>query len=185
MVTLAAGSLFFLRKDVNYLYYRLFVQKERMESAYIVQYVGFKTALDEKDFIARWTPFAASFKAAGINRIDLYQVDQGNQLNFISRNIWPASTYFRNFPSGVAGAGSGGGIAVRQLGGYWIVENELRNPQRMQLIFANHNLATNLTSRNRCTEQVPFKYQLEGGNALPDSLSDELEQFHCVYLKTM
>lgn len=128
------------------------------DNNFIVQYVGFKTKLSETDFIKRWTPFASTFKSAGIKSIDLYQVKDDENLTFISRNIWESKTYFENFPSGIAGSGSGGGISVTQFGGYWIEETDLPKPNIMQILFSNDDdVATSQrTIRNQCTKNVKF-----------------------------
>lgn len=102
---------------------------------YIVQFVGFKTTLAEDDFIRRWMPFASNFKSQGIITIDLYRVANNDDLTFISRNIWEEKTYFQNFPTGVAGSGSGGGISVTQFGGYSIQPDQLERQDEMQLLF--------------------------------------------------
>ena len=108
-----------------------------MESGttYIVQFVGFKTDLEESDFIKSWMPFASSFKSSGIDTIDLYAVDGNENINFISRNIWEEQNYFKNFPTGIAGSGGGGGISVIQFGGYRLEANQLDRKDEMRLAF--------------------------------------------------
>jgi hypothetical protein len=165
-ILIAFGGLYFgLRKQINYAYYKVFVKQSKMAETnrYIVQFVGFKTDLNEEEFIKRWTPFAANFKNAGIKTIDLYSVIENGDLTFISRNIWDEKSYFQNFPSGVAGSGSGGGISVKQFGGYWISENDLQKPNTLNILFSNENnfSESNIVLRKRCTENVPFQYQIE------------------------
>lgn len=151
---------------------------------YIVQFVGFKTALSATEFLQRWKPFAARFKHSGAKSIDLYAVSNNPNLAFISRNIWDADTYFQNFPTGVAGSGNGGGIAVTQFGGYWISEQEIAKPSDMQLLFTNEHLAS--TARKRCTERVLFAHQLEltgADSALVNTQASNI--LFCTHLKTM
>jgi len=154
-----------MRKQINYMYYETIVRQKKMteHKNHIVQYVGFKTDLNEIDFIKRWTPFAANFKNAGIKSIDLYKVRDNETLSFISRNIWESKTYFENFPSGVAGSGSGGGISVTQFGGYWIEENDLQKPKTMHLLFSNNDITSELPQiiRNQCTQNVKFLRVIE------------------------
>jgi len=130
---------------------------------FIVQYISFKTDLNESDFIKRWTPFASNFKNLGIKSIDLYKVQDNENLTFISRNIWESKTYFKNFPNGVAGSGSGGGISVTQFGGYWLEETDLQKPKIMQLLFSNDDSTSALpqTVRNQCTNNVKFLKVIE------------------------
>lgn len=73
------------------------------ESLYLVQFVGFKTALAPETFIQRWKPFATAFKRSGILTIDLFQVEESNTFDFMSRNVWEAKNYWNTFPSGIAG----------------------------------------------------------------------------------
>lgn len=130
---------------------------------YIIQFVGFKTTLNENDFIRRWTPFASNFKSQGILTIDLYNVANNNELTYISRNIWDEKTYFQNFPTGIAGSGSGGGISVTQLGGYSIQPDQLELQNEMQLLFLNDIIRheeENIISCLSCTDKVPFKQVL-------------------------
>ena len=130
---------------------------------YIVQFVGFKTDLNESDFIQRWTPFASRFKNAGIQTIDLYKISENKSLTFISRNIWDEKLYFKNFPTGVAGSGSSGEISVTQLGGYWISEYEIEKPDEMKIFFTDReeDLSPTCIVRKRCTENVKYEYQVE------------------------
>jgi len=130
---------------------------------FIVQYIGFKTSLSETDFIKRWTPFASNFKDAGIKSIDLYKVQDNENLTYISRNIWGSKTYFENFPNGVAGSGSGGGISVTQFGGYWIEATDLQKSNLMQILFSNDDGIWVLQHRvrNRCTKNVKFLKVIE------------------------
>lgn len=156
------------------------------QSRYIVQYVGFKTNLNDIDFIERWMPFAQNFKRAGIVSIDLYQVTGSDSITFISRNIWDARNYFKNFPTGVAGSGSGGGILVKQFGGFWITENELDSPGNIQLLFSNENFPPNRFVRKRCSETVSFENQIEFSdvdNEIAKKFKSEL--LVCKHVKTI
>lgn len=151
---------------------------------FIVQYVGFKTQLNENDFINRWTPFASNFKSAGIKSIDLYRVQDNENITFISRNIWGSKTYFENFPTGVAGSGSGGGINVTQFGGYWIEETDLSKPNTMQILFSidDNIFNTKQITRNQCTKKVQFLKVIEFSEIEPSILPKQA--LFCEYLKT-
>ncbi len=151
---------------------------------FIVQYVGFKTGLNEVEFMRRWTPFAASFKGAGIKSIDLYAVQDNENITFISRNIWDSKTYFENFPTGVAGPGSGGGISVTQFGGYWIEEADLQKPELMQILFTN-NYSSDLphSLRGQCTENAKYLKVIEF--LLNDNTIYPETSMFCKHLKTM
>jgi hypothetical protein len=185
-----AGLYFGLWKHINYTYYKTFVKQSKMTETdkFIVQFVGFKTDLNETDFIKRWTPFATNFKNAGIKTIDLYKVEDDENLSFISRNIWDEKTYFQNFPTGVAGSGSGGGISVTQFGGYWILESELEKPNQMNIMFTNEQniFETKSISRKRCTEKVKFQNQIEI-NQLDTSISKQNQPniLTCTHIKTI
>lgn len=152
-------------------------------SNYIVQYVGFKTDLQPNDFIARWAPFATGFKNAGIRTIDLYTVLENDFITFISRNVWDHNTYFKNFPSGIAGAGSGGGIKVIQFGGYWLQPDHLFRQDKMIVAFLTEEVEKTNSSqiaRLRCSDAVPYKQMLE---MLPTIESSFSLQLHCEHLK--
>ena len=186
-VLLIGGLFFVLRKQLNYSYYKTFVKQKIMteNSNYIVQYVGFKTELDEQNFVKRWTPFASNFKNAGIKTIDLYSVKGSDAQTFISRNIWDKKTYFENFPSGVAGSGSGGGISVTQFGGYWIADNELEKPENMTLLFADETpqVSAPKIERNQCTKNVKYLKVIEFSDST-QSVFDQ-KMLICNHLKTM
>ncbi len=152
-------------------------------SNYIVQYVGFKTILDSLEFIKSWTPFANSFKSVGIISIDLYQVKENENLSFISRNIWDDKTYFKNFPSGIAGAGGGGRISVIQLGGYWIEPEQLESQEIMTLVFLTSEVANaKQIARLSCSDKIPYKQMLD---ILPNTKSNFPNQINCKHLKQM
>lgn len=156
------------------------------QTQFVVQFVGFKTNLTEIDFIQRWSPFAANFKRSGIKTIDLYKINDNDQLIFISRNIWDAKTYFQNFPTEVAGSVSGGGISVKQFGGYWIDANKLDRPHSMRLLFTNDNFSTTIIHRKRCTAEVSFENQMEFSERNSEILNkNRSEIFNCNHLKTM
>lgn len=152
---------------------------------YIVQYVGFKTDLNEDKFLKRWTPFAYSFKNAGIKSIDLYEVKNNTNIQFISRNIWEESIYFKNFPSGVATGNGGGGVNVIQFGGYWIDEKELSKPPTMNILFSNEKITQkeNISVKNRCTENVKNIYLIEFFGPENDDISNAI--LICNHLKTI
>lgn len=157
----------------------------KVNSNYIVQYVGFKTEMDSKRFIEHWTPFAAKFKRAGIKAIDLYQVKENEFITFISRNVWDDKTYFQNFPSGIARAGSGGGIAVTQFGGYWLQPDHLERQDKMVLAFlTTESETTNPTqiARLSCSERNPYLQMLD---ILPSSPTNFPNQINCDHLKQM
>ena len=156
------------------------------QSQYIVQFVGFKTNLNESDFIQRWSPYATNFKRAGIKTLDLYKIKDNDQFTFISRNVWDANIYFQNFPTGVAGSGSGGGISVTQFGGFWISENDLEKPNNLQLLFTNDDIQSALKNRKRCTEQITFENQIEFGETDSAVLKqNQLKIIKCTHIKTM
>ena len=155
------------------------------KSNYIVQYVGFKTNMTPQEFIKRWTPFATDFKNAGIKTIDLYQVQENDLLTFISRNVWDEKTYFQHFPSGIAGAGTGGGIAVIQFGGYWLQPDHLEGQDKMKIAFlptaAEPTDATQI-ARLSCSDRIPYEQMLD---ILPSSQITFPNQLSCNHLKQM
>jgi hypothetical protein len=159
------------------------------QSSYIVQYVGFQTALDEDTFLQSWTPFASSFKSAGIEHIDIYMVENKEILTYLSRNVWPTSAYLKNFPSGVPGAARTQDVNVLQFGGYWLDESEIVRPERMTLLFQKEeNLITEKEAviRLRVTEYVPFKQLLL--LTQPSSVHTSTETqlvFSCSHLKSL
>ena len=123
------------------------------------------------------------FKNTGIISINLYQVQDNENLNFISRNIWDDKTYFQNFPSGIAGAGHGGGIFVTQLGGYWIESSQLESQKVMKLVFLTTE-AANATQIERlsCSNNSPYKQMLD---IFPTTQSNFPNQINCTHLKQM
>ena len=154
-------------------------------SNYIVQYVGFKTDLTENEFIYRWTPFATGFKNAGIRTIDLYRVIKNDNHTFISRNVWDEKNYFKNFPSGIAAAGSGGGIRVTQFGGYWLATEHLEGPNNMILAFQKDRIGKTdalQIERLRCSESVPYLQMLE---IVPAYQTNVELQLNCKHIKQM
>ena len=157
----------------------------RETSNYIVQYVGFKTNLNATDFIERWAPFANSFKKAGIKSIDLYQVQYNETLTFISRNVWDNQIYFQNFPSGIAGEASVGGISVIQFGGYWLQPDQLANQEKMKLVFLTNETETNNEAqivRLSCSENMPYRQMLD---ILISDKNNFSNQINCNHLKQM
>jgi hypothetical protein len=187
---IVASAYFGFRKQLNYLFYSTIFKQKNMtnNSKYIVQYVGFKTNLNRNDFINRWTPFASNFKDAGIKTIDLYEVQNNENFAFISRNVWDEKTYFQNFPSGVAGSGSGGGISVTQFGGYWLAENQLERQDQMKLVFLNNIvdvMDTKITSRLSVTANVPYKQLLDLSLESNFTLSEQKVELACHHIKRM
>ena len=187
LLLLGFGLFFGLRRQISYRYYEVFMKQKMMDesSNYIVQYVGFKTDLDEQSFIKRWTPFASNFKNAGIKTIDLYKVKENKEQTYISRNIWDKKTYFENFPSGVAGSGSGGGIKVTQFGGYWIDDNQLEKPEIMKVLFTDDSsqISTSKIERSQCTTNVKYLKVVEFLDLNQLDISQKI--LTCKYLKTM
>lgn len=153
---------------------------------YIIQFVGFKTTLIEIDFIRRWTPFASNFKSQGIITIDLYSLVNNNDLTYISRNIWDEKTYFQNFPTGVAGSGSGGGISVTQFGGYSIPPDQLERQNEMQLLFLNDTINIDNENTISClssTDKVPFKQVLISNDVNKPDLQLNSIDIKCKHIK--
>ena len=187
IIIIFIGLFFGLQKQLNYFYYKTSAKQKMIveNNNFIVQYVGFKTKLSETDFVKRWTPFASNFKSAGIKSIDLYQVQDDENLTFISRNIWESKTYFDNFPTGVAGSGSGGGISVTQFGGYWIEEADLPKPNSMQILFSNDYTTptSQHITRNQCAKNVKFLKVIEYLNVERPIVPKQT--LFCKHLKTM
>ena len=135
------------------------------DSKYIVQYVGFETSFSEHEFVPRWKPTADRFKSLGIISIDLYKNIDGEKLKFLSRNTWDSAEYLKNFSSGVAGSGGGGGISVIQFGGYWMIQNQLPRPEELTLLFMKK--IDSVSSENQVlvncqvTKNVPYQQTLE------------------------
>lgn len=158
------------------------------QQPYIVQYVGFQTALDEDTFLNSWKPFASSFKSAGIVKIDLYQLANREILTYLSRNVWPAEAYLKNFPTGVPGAARTQDVNVLQFGGYWLAEDEQTAPASMTLLFQRspQEIEEEGTSRPRVTEQVPFAQMLmlDGLQKETASTNEQLV-FPCAHLKSL
>jgi hypothetical protein len=157
-------------------------------SKYIVQYVGFATTNDKDAFIKRWAPFANQFKSLGIKTIDLYEIVQASQLNFISRNVWDQEIYFQNFPTGMAGSGSGGGISVTQFGGYWLQPDQLQRQDQMKLVFLDQVIEItdlSIISRLSSTINIPYKQMLDLTlNQKPTIHQPSLELI-CNHIQTM
>lgn len=132
------------------------------QQPYIEQYVGFQTALDEETFLSSWKPFATSFKSAGITQIDIYTLENREILTYLSRNVWTAEAYLKNFPGGVPGAARTQDVNVLQFGGYWLAEDQQAPPKSMTLLFQRSPMEIEEESiiRERVTEQVPFSQVL-------------------------
>ena len=115
----------------------------------------------------------------------MYQVQENDFLTFISRNVWDDKTYFQYFPSGIAGSGSGGGITVTQLGGYWLHPDHLERQDKMILTFltieAETTTATQI-ARLSCSDKFPYKQMLD---ILPSSQNNFPNQINCNHLKQM
>ncbi|MFN0049664.1 MAG: hypothetical protein ACKVOU_11125 [Cytophagales bacterium] len=190
-IGLIAVFYFGFRKKINLIVYNTIFKQDKMlqNEKFIVQYVGFSTDLKNNEFIERWSPFANHFKSAGIISIDLYQVKNTSELSYISRNVWKSSTYFENFPSGVAGSGSGGGVKVTQFGGYWLLEGDLEKKDKMNIAFLeveNIKVDHNITVRNRCTSKVKYIQMIEHQSFQNhDNEHTISNQFICNHLKTM
>lgn len=155
------------------------------KSNYIVQYVGFKTNLNDNEFILRWTPFATEFKNAGIKTIDLYKVIKNDHLTFISRNVWDEKNYFKNFPSGIASDGSSGGIKVTQFGGYWLAPEHSERRDKIILAFLTTEMERNGSHqilRLSCSKNVPYRQMLE---IVPTFQTSFDLQLNCEHLKQL
>lgn len=159
------------------------------EQSLVVQYVGFQTGLDEDTFIQTWTPFASSIKSAGISEVDIFALQQKDVLSYISRNIWPAEAYFKNFPTGIAGAARAKDMMVLQFGGYWMKEEEREQPSDMLLLFQRQFVEVDekVFSRHEAvSKQVPFEQLLVIENAKSTYAStNEQFAFYCKHLKSL
>ncbi len=157
------------------------------QQPYIVQYVGFQTGLDEETFMKSWAPFASSFKSAGIAQIDIYIVSNKDILTYISRNVWPAEAYMKNFPSGVPGAVRTQDVNVLQFGGYWLQEVNVDSPENITLLFQREEKHIEEASiMPRVTETVPFKQVLVLQQAKTSyTSSDEQLVFSGKHLKSL
>jgi len=154
------------------------------QQPYIVQYVGFQTALDEDTFLNSWQPFASSFKSAGIATVDIYQLIA----TYFSRNVWPSDAYLQNFPSGVPGAAPTQDMHVLQFGGYWLAEDQQTAPESMTLLFQRSPLEVKEASisRSRVTKQVPFTEVLMLASLQKEMAStNEQLVFPCIHLKSL
>ena len=158
------------------------------QQPYIVQYVGFQTALDEDTFLNSWKPFATSFKSAGISQIDLYQLENREILTYLSRNVWPSEAYLKNFPTGVPGAARTQDVNVLQFGGYWLAEDQKAASKSMTLLFQRslQEVEEGITQRSKVTEQVPFQQMLMLP-ALRTDMASTNEQlvFPCSHLRSL
>lgn len=158
------------------------------QQPYIVQYVGFQTALDEDTFLNSWKPFATSFKSAGIISIDVYRLENREILTYLSRNVWPSEAYLKNFPTGVPGAARTQDVNVLQFGGYWLDKEEQAAPESMTLLFQRspQEVEEASISQGRVTEQVPFSQvlMLKGVNKEKPSTNEQLV-FPCTHLKSL
>lgn len=83
----------------------------------IVQFVCFKTQLEQLDFINTWQPFASSFINQGLRTIVLSSSQQKSaDYKFISRNLWSESAYTRASQTGRIGDGGGETVKAFQAG---------------------------------------------------------------------
>lgn len=159
------------------------------QQAYVVQYVGFQTGLDEDTFLQSWIPFASSFKSAGIEHIDIYTLQDKEILTYLSRNVWPAEAYLKNFPSGVPGAARTQDVNVLQFGGYWLDKAEKDRPEHMTLVFQKDESLSeekDIITRLRVTEHVPFKQLLVLKQLTSAYLSTDVQLvFGCSHLKSL
>lgn len=155
---------------------------------YIVQFVGFKTVLSAGDFIRRWTPIASNFKDQGIISIDLYEVSGNSDIAYISRNVWAEETYFRNFPTGVAGSGSGGGVSVIQFGGYRLPSDSVDSLREMQLVFSHDIIqieSGNFLACLSASDKVPFRQVLLFNDAHSLKLPPNSIDIKCKHIKRL
>lgn len=156
---------------------------------YIIQYVGFQTGLDEDTFLQSWSPFASSIKSAGIEQVDIYKIQNKEVLTYISRNVWPAEAFLKNFPSGVPGAARTQDVAVLQFGGYWLQEKEVESPDNMLLLFQRAPVELEEKGgvvKKRVTENVPFQQLIVVAKpAQKYSSTNEQFAFHCTHLKNL
>lgn len=156
---------------------------------YIIQYVGFQTGLDEDTFLQSWSPFASSIKSAGIEQIDIYRIQKKEVLTYISRNVWPAEAFLKNFPSGVPGAARTQDVVVLQFGGYWLQEEEVESPENMWLLFQRKPIELEEKGgliRSSVTDHVPFQQMvvLLDAERAYTSTNDQFA-FHCTHLKNL
>ncbi len=79
---------------------------------WIVQYVGFATAVGREEFLDRWMPFARRFSDRGARTIDLCEVSSPAPVRYIWRDVWDAGTSLGSVPDGVAAGGGDGGARV-------------------------------------------------------------------------
>lgn len=174
--------------------YRLFVnfaaQNNKImseEKAYIVQYVGFQTALDEDTFLQSWTPFASSIKSAGMLHIDVYSLKDKEILTYIARNVWPAEAFLKNFPTGVPGAARTQDVNVLQFGGYWLKPDDIEKPESMTLFFQKEAAESeDGTVRARVTEKVPFRQMIiRLQNKQEVQSTNEQLVFDCKHIKSL
>ena len=83
----------------------------------IVQFVCFKTQLEQLDFIKTWQPFASSFINQGLRTIVLSSNQQKSaDYKFISRNLWSESAYTRASQTGRIGDGASETVKAFQAG---------------------------------------------------------------------
>ncbi|MDF9798571.1 hypothetical protein OKW21_003834 [Catalinimonas alkaloidigena] len=161
----------------------------KYQKPYIIQYVGFQTGLDEDTFLQSWSPFASSIKSAGIEKIDIYTVQKKEVLTYISRNVWPAEAFLKNFPTGVPGAARTQDVVVLQFGGYWLREEEIDRPDDMLLLFQRTPFALEEKediSRSRVTESVPFQQMLVLSDPKQEySSTNKQFAFYCSHLKSL
>ncbi|MFP4096476.1 MAG: hypothetical protein ACLFUB_18485, partial [Cyclobacteriaceae bacterium] len=158
------------------------------QQPYIVQYVGFQTALDASAFLKSWIPFASSFKSAGIEKIDIYQLSNRDILSYLSRNVWTTEAYLKNFPSGVPGAARTQDVNVLQFGGYWLEEDQQVAPESMTLLFQRspQKPEQENISRGRVTKQVPFAQMLVlPGIQTEIASTNEQLAFPCSHLESL
>lgn len=132
----------------------------------IIQYVGFQTELSATAFRVIWTPVALAFKLRGIKIIDLYQIAEGAQIAFMSRNVWKADDYLQVFSSGLADDAAFGGVKVIQFGGYFgngVNGKDAEVVETLSVLFTQVNSSVNENAQifERVTDSVPYRFASE------------------------
>lgn len=158
------------------------------KQSYVIQYVGFQTALDDETFLRAWQPFASSFKSAGIEQIDVYSLQNREILTYLSRNVWTSDAYLKNFPTGVPGGVRTQDVNVLQFGAYRLAEEQREAPETMTLLFQRSPMEVEEEAvfRARISEKVPFQQvvMLAGLHSDKASTNEQLV-FPCSYLTSL
>lgn len=154
----------------------------------IVQYIGFKTQFNNADFSKWWRPSVANFKALGVESVALFKVVENEEMHFLSKNIWKQNTYFQTFPTGVAGSGSGGGIDVIQLGGFWLLPEQNLPQQEMQLAFVRKNFDNSQSKswiKTAVSPKSPYQEMLDIPFAVKIDIPSPTLHIYCQHLMLM